>query len=99
MAFGWILEITFCDEANNQFLSLGGAEWDTKRERDVNLRTIPRSGRDFNLILDICSPRGIEDDRLISPETAERLMGKPLPVLIEAARAALTDSTEAAPNA
>lgn len=94
MAFAWALQITFVDEANNQFLTLGGAAWKTKRERDANLRTIPRSDEDANLILDICSPRGIEDDFLIDAGTVERLTGKPLRVLIDEARdEALTEAT------
>lgn len=82
MAFGWALEITYCDVENNRFLTLGGAQWKTKRDRDRNLATIPASGVDHNLILDICSPRGIEDDRLISPATVEALTRRPIEELI-----------------
>lgn len=81
----WILRITYCDENNNRFLTLGGAAWNTKRERDANLAKIPVATHDTNLVLDIMSPRGTEDDRLIDPKTVERLLGRPIAELIRKA--------------
>ena len=82
----WGLEITFCDEANNRFLSLGGAAWKTKRERDANFATIPAANSDSPFIIDVENDYDIVDERLVSQRTVEKLLGKPVGEAIKAAR-------------
>jgi len=83
----WALKVTFCDVANNRFLTLGGAAWGTKRERDANLQRIPAAPAETDFVLDILSPEGIEDDRYIEAITVEILLRKPLDILIRDAGA------------
>lgn len=82
----WSLRITFCDEPNNEFVCIGGATWKTKRERDANLARIPKASKDSPYILDIMRDFDILSDRLITVDTVEQLMGKPIQLLIDDAR-------------
>lgn len=82
----WALVITFADVKNNAFLTLGGAAWKTKRERDANLRSIPASASETDYLLDIHSPRGIEDDQYLNARAVEKLLSRPLDDLIADAR-------------
>ena len=82
----WGLGVTFCDAENNQFLSLGGAAWKTKRERDRNFAMIPVSITDSPFIVDVENDDGIIDDRMITKETVEGLIGRPVSQLIEESR-------------
>lgn len=86
MTNSYALAITFVDVKHNQFLCLGGASWRTKRERDANLERIPTAAKPTNYVLDIESPRGIEDDRYITRETVEMLISKPAKKAISEAR-------------
>lgn len=82
----WGLRVTFCDSENNQFLSLGGAAWRTKRERDANFAAIPPARTATLFIVDLENDEGIADDRMVTKETAEALLGRPVSQLIEEAR-------------
>ena len=80
------LEITFCDEDNNKFLSLGGAAWESRRERDEKFSVIPASASDTPFIVDVRDDYDIVDDRLIDLGTVEAIMGRSIGELIREAR-------------
>ena len=82
----WGLAITFCDAERNEFMTLGGAAFKTKRERDANFATIPASSSDSPFIIDVEDDNGISGDRLITERTAETLLGKPISAAIREAR-------------
>ena len=82
----WGLKVVFCDSENNQLLTLGGAAWMTKRERDANFSAIPASRAESPYIVDVENGDGIVDDRLIDEKTVERLLGRPVSALIMEAR-------------
>jgi hypothetical protein len=82
----WGLAITFMDEENNQFLCLGGAAWETKRERDVAFASIPKAVADSPFIVDVEDDNGTTDDRVIDWTIAERLLGKSISMAVSEAR-------------
>jgi len=79
--YPWALAITYVDEKNNAFLTLGGAAWRTKRERDANLVTIP-TVPDSKYVLGIEGPQGIMEDRFLDAATVATLLGSPVKKLI-----------------
>ena len=81
----WGLTVTYCDEKNNQFLSLGGAAWETKKERDENLSTIPACP-EGPYLLDVEDEDSIVADRPIDQKTVEALLGNSVGNLIRNAR-------------
>jgi len=85
MSRHWALQINYCDVKNNRFVYLGGAAFRTKRERDTSLASIPVAPADTNFLLDIESPRGIENNLFLEPATVESLMQVPVVALLEKA--------------
>ncbi|MCD8459798.1 hypothetical protein LPH44_12050 (plasmid) [Xylella taiwanensis] len=90
----WNIFVIFTDTENNIFLTLGGAGWETKAEWEDEWNRIPESpfgsGDSSMLMLEKIDENGYQtDDRPITAETAEILLGKPIDVLIEAARSSL----------
>ncbi len=91
----WCIAITFCDEQNNGFVTLGGAGWHDQDEWDRQWDAIPESplGADDPAML-IADKIDDSDDRVgerfITAETAERLLDKPLADLIAEGRANTT---------
>lgn len=81
----WALEITFCDHNRNGFVALGRVTFKTKQERDAYLATIPEEGGYSPFIIDVWSWEGTVDDKSISRETVERLLGDDADVLVERA--------------
>ncbi|MCD8455811.1 hypothetical protein FUT69_04770 [Xylella taiwanensis] len=72
-------------------MTLGGAGWETKAEWEDQWNRIPESPFgwvDSSMLgLEKIDENGYQtDDRPITAETAEILLGKPIDVLIEAAR-------------
>lgn len=82
MACYWGLEIVFMDEPNNRFLTLGGAAWKTKRERDAHFAVIPRASAFSPYIVDVVNDEGTVDDKLVTETIVERLLGRPIDELI-----------------
>jgi hypothetical protein len=68
------LQIVFCDHANNRFVTLGGAGFDTMRETRARFARIP-GVLDSDLVLDLMSDKGILTDKYVTRETAETLLG------------------------
>lgn len=88
----WAIAITFCDEQNNGFVTLGGAGWHDQAEWERQWAAIPESpvGADDPALL-VADKLDDSDDRVderfITAETAERLLGRPLVDLIAEGRA------------
>lgn len=88
----WAIAITFCDEENNGFVTLGGAAWETQEEWQRQWSAIPVSphGSDdpARLIADKLDVEGERvDERFITTATAVQLLDRPLDELIAEARA------------
>jgi hypothetical protein len=72
----WFMEITLADETRHEIRSLGGAGYLTKREALRSWGAIPSSSPS-ELVLDLIDPKGdIVDDKYISRDTAETLLGR-----------------------
>lgn len=78
------IAINFCDEERNRFVELGGAAWETQQERDSSWDSIPVASDDSaRCIADKLDENDdIVEDRSVSAETVESLLGKPISQLI-----------------
>lgn len=90
----WYLQVTYADHLGNEFLTLGGAGWPTKAERDAEFASIPEApdpgpAADGTYILDVIESDGYTHsaDKIISEATAHALLGQPLDDLKAKARA------------
>ncbi|HBO8163347.1 hypothetical protein FA101_20665 [Pseudomonas aeruginosa] len=88
----WCIAITFADEENNGFVTLGGAGWESQTEWESQWAQLPESplGEQdpANLIADKLDQDGDRiDEKFITAETAEYLLGRPLAELIAEGRA------------
>ncbi|MHC5208755.1 hypothetical protein [Pseudomonas chlororaphis] len=88
----WCIAITFADEENNGFVTLGGAGWESQAEWESRWAQVPVSqlgDQDpANLIADKLDQDGDQvDEKFITAETAEHLLGRPLAELIAEGRA------------
>lgn len=91
----WAIAITFADEENNGFVSLGGAGWADEAEWEAqweNMPVSPLGDEDpANLIADKLDHDGdLIDEKRITAETAEHYFGRPLAELIAEGRANTT---------
>ncbi|HEK1753045.1 hypothetical protein I5F46_29675 [Pseudomonas aeruginosa] len=87
----WCIAITFVDEENNGFVTLGGAGWESQAEWEAQWARVPVSPlgdqEPTKLILDKLDRDGDRiDEKLITAETAECLLGRPLAELIAEGR-------------
>ncbi|MHC8346701.1 hypothetical protein [Pseudomonas sp. RT6P73] len=86
----WCITITFGDEENNGFVTLGGAACDTQTEWEQHWQTILASPQGFDdpsmLVASKFDQDGerLEEQR-ISAATAQRLLGRPLAELLKRA--------------
>ena len=85
------LTITFADHKNNGFATCGGAGFTTKKEWEEQWNAIPESPLKENdpsqLILDKQHPKkGNVDEKFITKETAESLLGTSYEEMIEKGR-------------
>ncbi|WP_153785371.1 hypothetical protein [Pseudomonas sp. EMN2] len=88
----WCIALTFADEENNGFVTLGGAGWESQAEWESQWAALPLSALGdedpANLIADKLDLAGeIIADKRVTAETVERLLGRPLAELIEKGRA------------
>lgn len=88
----WGIAITFCDAEKNGFVTLGSAGWYDREEWSRQWAAVPGAplGADdpAMLMADKIDDSGdLVDDRFITAETAERLLGKPLAELVAEGRA------------
>jgi hypothetical protein len=83
----WLLQVTEANHVENEFFTLGGAGFLTKRERTANIATISRDlgdhvcdESDRCYMLDVLDHRdgfSLEDEFEISEATAHVLLGEP----------------------
>ena len=86
------IQLTFVDEANNEFITLGGAGFLTDADLNAQWDTIPAFDGKTSFIADLLDAEQlIIDDRNISAELCEERLGKPIAELIEAGRKALAE--------
>lgn len=83
----WCIAITFADEENNEFVTIGGAGWETQVEWEQqwqDIRVSPLGDADpSTLFADKLDLDGDQiDEKRVSAETVEHLLGRPLDVLI-----------------
>ena len=88
----WCIAITFADEENNGFVTLGGAGWETQTEWEQQWQDIfvsPLGDVDpSTLFADKIDQDGDQiDEKRVTAETVERLLGRPLDELIAEGRA------------
>lgn len=88
---GWVIEITYCDEANNGFVKIGHAAWDSEAEWNQVWDGIPESpdGVDDSdcLCVDKVHFNGdLLTEKFITARTAQLLLGQSLDAVIKDAR-------------
>jgi hypothetical protein len=80
------LKIVYCDDANNRFVTLGGAGFDTMRETRRRFAAIPAvADTEQALVLDLMRGDDIVGDKFIARATAEELLGDTFENLLSAA--------------
>lgn len=87
----WAIAITFCDEENQGFVTLGGAAWHDKDEWDRQWSSIPEAspgrGEDSMIVADkVDDSHDLVDDKPITRATVEMLLGRPVDELIAEGR-------------
>lgn len=86
------IQLVYTDTASNQVITLGGAGFVTHAENDAAWDNVPAFDGETNLMADrLDGDRDIVDDKPVSVETCERLMGASISDLIAAGRAKLGD--------
>jgi hypothetical protein len=84
------IQLVYADTASNQIITLGGAGFITRTEDDAAWADVLAFDGQTNLMADRMDANyDILDDKPVSVETCERLMGKPIDQLIAAGRAKL----------
>lgn len=84
------IRLMYADTASNQVITLGGAGFITREEDDAAWANVLAFGGATNLVADRLDANGdIVDDKPVSAETCEVLMGTPIAQLIAAGRAQL----------
>jgi len=88
------LQIVLVDDSANEFVTLGGAVFDTMAETRAQFRRIPAVA-ESDIILDLVRDNatgptwGVVDDKHITREVAEALLGEDIASLTKKARALL----------
>lgn len=84
------IRLTFVDDLKNGFTTIGGAAWETASEQAAAWQNIPAlaDGDESDFIADLMGPDGINvlDEKRVSAETCEQLMGQSIATLIEQGR-------------
>jgi len=91
------IRLVYADTASNQVITLGGAGFISREEGDAAWANVPAFAGATNLVADRLDANGdIVDDKSVSSETCELLMGAPIDKLIAAGRASLAGELVAA---
>lgn len=83
------IRLVFADDKMNGVTTIGGAGWPSKPEQAKAWAAIPelQAGGLSEFLADLLDEHGdILEDKPVSAETCEALMGKPIAELIEAGR-------------
>lgn len=84
------IQLFYCDDATNTAVPIGGAGFLTRSEGDRAWANVPTCRGESDFMADrMDANRDIVDDKQVSAETCERLMGKPIDQLISEGRARL----------
>ncbi len=84
------IRLVFADTTSNEAITLGGAGFITREEDEAAWENVPAFTGQTNLIADRLDATGdIVDDKPVSVETCEVLMGASIEQLIAAGRAKL----------
>lgn len=93
------IQLQFFDQATNQVVSLGGAGFITKAEDDAAWASIPVFQGESAFMADrLDADRDIVDEKPVSAETCEMLMGRPIADLINEGRTQLKAYLESLPS-
>lgn len=93
------IELQLVDSHNNQIISLGGAGFPTKEAVDAAWADIPAFAGETAFVADrLDAESDITDDKPVSAETCEALLGKPIAQLISEGRANHKKSLEEISN-
>ena len=85
------IRLVYADTTSNDVITLGGAGFITREEDDAAWENIPAFAGATNLVADRLDAKGdIIDDKPVSVETCEVLMGASIEQLIQAGRAKLS---------
>lgn len=85
------IQVVYADTTSNEVITLGGAGFITRAEEQAAWGNVPAFDGATNLVADrLDANRDIVEDKPVSVETCERLMGAPIAELIAAGRAKLT---------
>lgn len=92
------IQLQFFDQTTDQVVSLGGAGFLTKTEDDAAWANIPVFQGETAFMADrLDGIRDIVDEKPVSAETCEKLMGRPIANLINEGRAQLKAYLESLP--
>lgn len=81
------IQLCFCDEKNNRFVILGGAGFLTEQEVKLQWDSLPKFEGKTSFIADLLdADKSIIDDRPVSAETCELMLGSTIAELINAGR-------------
>jgi len=84
------IQLTFFDDTTGEAVAIGGAGFVTRAEDDAAWAAIEEFAGQSSFQADRMDGVGdIVDDKTVSAETCERLMGRPIAELIAEGRAAL----------
>lgn len=84
------IRLVYADTTSNEVVTLGGAGFINREEDDAAWANVPAFASATNLVADRLDANGdIVDDKPVSVETCEILMGAPIDQLISAGRAQL----------
>jgi len=84
------IRLVYADTASNQVITLGGAGFVSREEDDASWDNVAAFAGATNLVADRLDANGdIVDDKPVSAEPCEVLMGAPIDQLIAAGRAQL----------
>lgn len=83
------IRLVFADDWMNGVTTIGGAVWPSKQEQQRAWAAIPElsAGSKSDFLADLLDDQGdILEDKPVSAETCEALLGKPIAALIEEGR-------------
>ncbi|WAH66876.1 hypothetical protein [Xanthomonas hortorum] len=90
------IQLVFFDDITGEVVNLGGAGFITEEEGEAAWANIPVFSGQSSFMADRMDADGdIVDDKVVSAETCERLIGKPIAQLIREGRAKLSAELDA----
>lgn len=84
------IRLIFADDTKGGITVIGAAAWPTEQEQQVAWAAVPKlkGAHETSFFAELLDPADeVLEDMPVSAETCERLMGKPIQVLIDEGRA------------